>query len=203
MACAVSAVAGAQQVSVGIRLPGLSIGINQPAYPELVPVPGCPVYYAPGSASNYFFYDGMYWVFQGDQWYASSWYNGPWEPFAPEAVPLFVLRVPVRFYRNPPTFFRGWRGEEPPRWGEHWGPGWAQRRAGWDHWDRGAVPRPAPLPEYQRRFSGARYPAAEQQQALHGQNYRYQPREPVVRERFGRPGGQGPGTRRPGQPWQP
>ena len=28
---------------------------------------------------------------------------------APQAVPLFVLRIPVRYYRNPPTYFRGWR----------------------------------------------------------------------------------------------
>jgi hypothetical protein len=54
------------QVSVGVGLPGVSIGINLPVYPELVPVPGYPVYYAPGMNSNYFFYDGMYWVYQGD-----------------------------------------------------------------------------------------------------------------------------------------
>src|SRR6185436_11709185 len=77
------------QVSVGIGLPGVSIGINLPAYPELVRVPDYPVYYAPRLGSNYFFYDGMYWVFQGDNWYASSWYNGPWALVAPQSVPLF------------------------------------------------------------------------------------------------------------------
>ena len=56
----------------------LSIGINNvPAYPELVPVPGYPVYYASQMNSNYFFYDGEYWVYNGDNWYASRWYNGP------------------------------------------------------------------------------------------------------------------------------
>ncbi|MBS1135041.1 MAG: hypothetical protein H6R02_2182, partial [Burkholderiaceae bacterium] len=50
------------QVSIGIGLPGVSIGINLPVYPQLVPVPGYPVYYAPQVNSNYFFYDGMYWV---------------------------------------------------------------------------------------------------------------------------------------------
>ena len=34
----------AAQVSIGISIPGISIGINQPYYPELVPVPGSPVY---------------------------------------------------------------------------------------------------------------------------------------------------------------
>ena len=73
-----SITSAAAQMSVGIGFPGVSIGINLPVYPELVPVPGYPVYYAPQVNSNYFFYDGMYWVYQGDNWYASSWYNGPW-----------------------------------------------------------------------------------------------------------------------------
>ena len=60
------------QVSIGIGLPNVSIGINLPLYPELVPVPGYPVYYAPRMEANYFFYDGLYWVYQQDNWYASS-----------------------------------------------------------------------------------------------------------------------------------
>jgi len=180
--CSITSVAA--QVSVGIGLPGVSIGINLPVYPELVPVPGYPVYYAPQVSSNYFFYDGMYWVYQRDSWYASSWYNGPWMLVAPEAIPLFVLRVPVRYYRRPPVYFRGWRSDAPPHWGEHWGNSWAQRRSGWDMWDRGAVPPPAPLPVYQRQYSGNRYPRAEQQQTLQSQNYRYQPQEEVVRQHY-------------------
>ena len=171
------------QVSIGIGLPNVSIGINLPVYPNLVQVPNYPVYYAPGLNSNYFFYDGMYWVYQGDNWYASSWYNGPWGLVAPEVVPLFILRIPVRYYRSPPTYFRGWRPEAPPHWGEHWGNDWQQRRAGWDRWDRRAVPAPAPLPVYQRQYSRERYPrTVERQQALHNENYRYQPREAIVRQ---------------------
>lgn len=37
-----SITSAAAQVSVSIGLPGLSIGINQPVYPELVAVPGVP-----------------------------------------------------------------------------------------------------------------------------------------------------------------
>ena len=54
------------QLSIGIGLPGVNIGINFPVYPELVRVPGYPVYYAPQVNSNFFFYDGMYWVYQSD-----------------------------------------------------------------------------------------------------------------------------------------
>jgi hypothetical protein len=97
------------EISVGINMPGISIGINVPVYPRLVQVPGYPVYYDPRADSNYFFYDGLYWVYRGDNWYESSWYNGPWQSVDPIDVPLFVLRVPVRYYRQPPTYFSGWR----------------------------------------------------------------------------------------------
>ena len=73
----------------------VSIGINVPVYPQLVVVPGYPVYYAPRLEANYFFYDGMYWVYQDDNWYSSSWYNGPWWFVGPEVVPLYILRIPV------------------------------------------------------------------------------------------------------------
>ncbi len=74
-----SITSAAAQVSVGIGLPGVSIGINVPVYPQLAPIPGYPVYYAPQLNSNYFFYDGMYWVLDQDNWYESAWYNGPWQ----------------------------------------------------------------------------------------------------------------------------
>jgi hypothetical protein len=172
------------QVSVQIGLPGVSVGINQPVYPELVPVPGYPVYYAPRGDSNYFFYDGMYWVYQGDDWYVSSWYNGPWARVAPQSVPVFILRVPVRYYRHPPAYFQGWRPDAPPRWGEHWGNDWERQRGGWDRWDRAAAPRPAPLPTYQRQYAGDRYPQPELQPALHGKNYHYVPRSAAVRQAY-------------------
>lgn len=172
------------QVSIGVSMPGVSIGINMPVYPQFVRVPNYPVYYAPRLQTNFFFYDGVYWVYQRDNWYASSWYNGPWRLVHPQAVPLYVLRVPVRYYRNPPTYFRGWRSDAPPRWGEHWGNEWSQQRSGWDRWDRRAAPAPAPLPTYQRQYSGNRYPQVQQQQALQSRNYRYQPRDAVVRQQY-------------------
>jgi hypothetical protein len=181
--CSVSAAEA--QISIGIGLPNVSIGINLPLFPELVRVPGYPVYYAPRVDGNYFFYDGMYWVYQDDNWYASSWYNGPWGYVEPEVVPLFILRVPVHYYRRPPVYFRGWHSNAPPRWGQHWGHGWEQRRRGWDRWDRRAVHAPAPLPVYQRRYSGDRYPRqVEQQRTLRSKNYRYQPRDTIVRQHF-------------------
>jgi hypothetical protein len=161
---------------------GVNIGINISSYPELVRVPGYPVYYAPRQKLNFFFYDGMYWVYQNDNWYASSWYNGPWEFIDPEMVPLFVLRIPVRYYRNPPAYFFGWRREAPPHWGDHWGNEWAQHRRGWEHSGRHSAPAPAPLPAYQKKYSGDRYPLAERQHDILQQNYRYKSRDATTRE---------------------
>ena len=160
----------------------VNIGINFSLFPDLVRVPNYPVYYAPRQNANYFFYDGLYWVYQNDDWYSSDWYNGPWWRAPPEYVPEYVLRVPVRYYRRPPAYFRGWGRDAPPRWGEHWGRDWEQRRSGWDRWDRRAAPAPAPLPTYQRQYSGNRYPRPEERHALHDQKYRYQPKDALVRE---------------------
>ncbi len=172
-------------LSVATSTPAqVSISFNLSLFPELVQVPGHPVYYAPRQAHNYFFYDGLYWVFDNDEWYSSSWYNGPWWRAAPEYVPAYILRVPVRYYRRPPGYFQGWQRAAPPRWGDRWGRDWEQRRSGWDKWDRRAAPKPAPLPVYQRKYAGDRYPRGEQQSTLTNRNYRYQPRDALVREHF-------------------
>src|SRR5690606_4008615 len=87
----------------------------------------------------------------------------------------------------PPAYFHGWVVDAPPRWGYYWGPRWAQHRHGWNHWDHHAIPAPAPLPLYQRRYSGNHYPRVERQRALRNQHYRYQPREAVARRQNQRP----------------
>jgi hypothetical protein len=164
----------------------------------MVRVPGYPVYYAPSVNGNYFFYDGMYYVLLGDVWYSSTWYDGPWSPVPPQLVPAFVLRVPVRYYRAPPPWFRGWRADAPPRWGEHWGADWERQRHGWDHWNRAATPPPAPLPVYQREYAGKRYPEPKLQPSLHDRNYGYWPRDAEVRKAYlanGMHGGQAPHAR--------
>jgi hypothetical protein len=172
------------QVSIGISTPNVSIGINVPSYPAMTVIPGYPVYYAPQLDTNYFYYDGLYWVYAYDNWYSSYWYNGPWTVVAPTYVPVYILRVPVRYYRVVPVYFRNWHPDAPPHWGQRWGRDWERRRSGWDRWDRDAAPRPAPLPTYQRQYTGERYPRREQQVVLHDQNYRYQPRDHFVREHY-------------------
>ncbi|MEO7742112.1 MAG: hypothetical protein ABIR98_04180 [Usitatibacter sp.] len=178
------ALPAAAQLSISFGAPVVHIGISLPVYPTLQRIPGYPVYYAPNVNSNYFFYDGLYWVYDEDNWYSSSWYNGPWQSVDPYYVPSYVLRVPVRYYRHAPQYFRSWRADAPPRWGEYFGGSWAQRRSGWDRWDRNSAPAPAPLPAYQRQYAGNRYPPVEQQVTIQTQSYRYQPREPVTQQHF-------------------
>jgi hypothetical protein len=183
-----SALAGAQvSIGVGVALPGVRIGVSIPAYPDLVPIPGYPVYYAPQLDANLFFYDGEYWLYANDNWYYGSWYDGPWYLVDPLEVPVFLLRVPIRYYRRPPPFFRAWSRSRPPHWGQHWGRDWERRRSGWDRGDRNAVPRRAPLPNYQRRFPHGRYPGVDRQRDLQGRYYHFAPRESVPRPRSQRP----------------
>ena len=172
------------QVNIAIGAPSIDIGIHFPALPSLTLVPGTPVYYAPSVDTNFFFYDGMYWVFKDDTWYASSWYNGPWAVVEPDIVPDFILRVPVRYYRHPPSFFHGGAASAPPRWGEHWGKSWEARHAGWEQAAHAPIPRAAPVPTYQRQYSGKRYPTPQQQAVLHSQHYKYQPHEAVVQQHY-------------------
>ncbi|HSI38621.1 MAG TPA: hypothetical protein VK946_06080 [Methylotenera sp.] len=163
----------------------VNIRFNLSVFPDLVVVSGYPVYYAPHLDANYFFYDGLYWLYYDDEWYSSYWYNGPWWLVYREDVPVYILRIPVRYYRHPPFYFYGWYRDAPPRWDDHWGHDWSQHRRGWDRWDRRSVPPPAPPPDYQRQYSGDRYPRqVEQQYEIHQKNYRYQPHDPVVRQRY-------------------
>jgi hypothetical protein len=179
-----AAIPAMAQVSIGIGMPSVSIGINFPIFPQFQPIPGYPVYYAPGAPANYFFYDGMYWVYTNDNWYASSWYNGPWAVVEPMVVPVFIYRVPVRYYVSPPVYFQGGPPDAPPQWGQHYGGDWQRQHAGWDHWDRRSAPPPAPLPTYQRQYSGSNYPSVAQQRTITTQQYHYTPKEPVIKQHF-------------------
>ena len=160
------------------------VGVDLPVFPRLIVVPGYPVYYAPSVRANYFFYDGLFWVFNVDDgyWYSSSWYNGPWVVVEPEFVPQPILVVPYRYYRVRPVYWGGWAYDRPPRWDVYWGPRWVERRHGWDHWDRGRRWEAAPLPVFQRQYDRGRYPSPAQQVTIYRERYNYRPRDVVVRE---------------------
>lgn len=103
---------------------GIQLDIHIGAPPQLVVVPGTPVYYAPAVPHNYFFYGGQYYLFQNGAWYLAPAYNGPWAPIAVEYVPRPILAVPVPYYKAPPGH---WKKHGPPPWAPAWG-----HRKKWD-----------------------------------------------------------------------
>lgn len=159
----------------------VSIGIHLGYFPDMVLVPGHPVYYAPQVRANYFFYDGYYWLYHHDRWHVSDWYDGPWEVLEPDEVPLAVLRVPVRYYLAPPVYFLSWSIAIAPLWHVHWGPRWTRYHAGWDRHDHRVVHVPAPLPRYQRLYAGSHYPRGEDRHRIREAHYRYRPHDADVR----------------------
>ncbi len=95
---------------------GITINIGPP--PQLVVVPGTPVFYAPALPYNYFVYGGQYYLFANGAWFFAPAYNGPWAPIAVEYVPRPILSVPVRYYPAPPPH---WKHKGPPPWAPAWG----------------------------------------------------------------------------------
>ena len=146
------------QVSIGIGLPGVSIGINLPVYPQLVRGAGLPGLLRAASEFELLLLRRHVLGLPGDNWYASSWYNGPWG---------LVARRPCRCSscasRCATTGARR-------RTSTDGGP--TRRRVGAstgattgssieaDGTSGIATPRRrrAPLPTYQRQYSGNRYP---------------------------------------------
>ncbi len=96
--------AQAQNISVGINIgsPPPPPPIVVAAPPQLIAVPGTPVYYAPGLSMNFFFHKGQYYTFHDSSWFVATAYNGPWRFVAVEHVPQPILAVPVKYYKVPP-----------------------------------------------------------------------------------------------------
>jgi len=121
----------------------VDIGVNLPAPPSLVVVPGTPVYYAPQAPANVFLYGHQYWAFTPSGWHVGPNWNGPWAVVEPAFVPVPVLRVPVQYYPAPPGHWRGWARNAPPRWDGNYGRNWRETSAERDwrekeeRWDHG------------------------------------------------------------------
>ena len=114
---------------IGESAVDVHIGVNLPAPPRFVVVPGAPaVAYAPGVRANYFRYGSHFYVYDNGGWYVSNGYNGPWAVIDPVYVPRPILAVPVRYYRRPPSDWRRYRRDAPPQWESHWGRHWDEHR---------------------------------------------------------------------------
>jgi hypothetical protein len=110
----------ADSVSIGVNIgspPPPPPAIVYAAPPQLVVVPGSPVYYAPSVSVNFFSYGGRYYSHHNGAWFLATTYNGPWNYVAVERVPQPVLAVPVAYYKVPPGHMK--QGGGPPPWAGH------------------------------------------------------------------------------------
>jgi len=104
---------GAAQVNIGINIgtpappPPLPPHLVITAPPQLVAVPGTPVWYAPAVPHNYFFYNSKHYVFHEGAWFSAPAHHGPWTFIAVERVPRHLLQVPVAYYKIPPGHLKG------------------------------------------------------------------------------------------------
>lgn len=112
----------------------VNIGINLPGPPEWAVIPGLPVYYAPAAPANVFQYNGQCYAFAEGGWYVGPGYNGPWIAVAPPYIPAPLLRVPVRYYHEPPGHWGDWHPERRPRWEHEYGREWDEHRREWRGW---------------------------------------------------------------------
>jgi hypothetical protein len=99
-------------INIGVPPPPPPIVVETP--PPLVVVPRTPVYYAPDVPYNFFYYEGLYYVFHDGYWFSATTSRGPWAYV--RHVPRPVLAVPVRYYKVPPGHAKR---HGPPPWAGH------------------------------------------------------------------------------------
>jgi hypothetical protein len=104
-----AATASDVKIDIGLGVPPLVLT----APPQLVVVPGTPVYYAPDVAANLFFYKGRYYTVANGVWSMAPAYGGPWAVIQVGQVPAPVVAVPVAYYKIPPGQLKK---HGPPPW---------------------------------------------------------------------------------------
>jgi hypothetical protein len=111
-----SATASDVKINIGLGVPPIVLT----APPQLVVVPGTPVYYAPDVSANLFFYKGRYYTVANSVWSMAPAYGGPWTVIQIGQVPAPVVAVPVEYYKIPPGQLKK---HGPPPWaGQGHGP---------------------------------------------------------------------------------
>jgi hypothetical protein len=104
-----SAMASDVKINIGLGVPPIVLT----APPQLVVVPGTPVYYAPNIQANLFFYKGRYYTVANGVWAMAPAYTGPWAVIQIGQVPAPVVAVPIEYYKIPPGQLKK---HGPPPW---------------------------------------------------------------------------------------
>jgi hypothetical protein len=96
-------------ITIGLGVPPIVLT----APPQLVVVPGTPIYYAPDVQANLFVYKGRYYTVVHGVWSMAPAYTGPWAAIQIGKGPPPVLSVPVEYYKIPPGNLKK---KGPPPW---------------------------------------------------------------------------------------
>ena len=104
-----TATASDVKINIGLGVPPIVLT----APPQLVVVPGTPVYYAPDVSANLFFYKGRYYTVANGVWAMAPAYTGPWAVIQIGQVPAPVVAVPIEYYKIPPGQLKK---HGPPPW---------------------------------------------------------------------------------------
>jgi hypothetical protein len=112
-----SALPAGAQVSVNVNLGPPPVVFAAP--PRVVVIPKTPVYYAPDTSYNVFFYEGRYYSFHNGGWFLATSHAGPWALVPVAHVPGPVLAVPVKYYKIPPGHAKKMARDEGHGQGKH------------------------------------------------------------------------------------
>lgn len=83
---------GLAEVNFNINIGAPPMIVAEPA--EVVLIPSSGVYFVADAGPDLFFHAGFWWSPQGERWYRSQVYNGPWVVVEHRHVPVQVVRVP-------------------------------------------------------------------------------------------------------------
>jgi hypothetical protein len=141
----------AAAITIGDIELGLGIGAPPPVEfggpPELVPIPGRYVYFAPDIDTDFFFYHGQWYRPHKGRWFRSEHYTGPWEHV--REVPPALTDLPGDYRTTTPGYYRVPYGELRNNW-ERW-----EREK---YWDRRAQDREMREREREREELGRGVP---------------------------------------------
>lgn len=133
-------------VSVGLPGASVNLGVGAPAYPYrpvtiveppmFVQPPELGFHTAVGVPYDLFFLNNLFYLFSGNAWYSSPYYNGPWSSIYAYDVPYLLSRHPFHRIRHYRDHYYGYY-KRYGRWDgyHHFRP--ERRHAGWGHGHHG------------------------------------------------------------------
>ena len=173
------------QVSVGIGFPGVSIGINLPMYPQLVRGAGLSGLLRAEPQLEFLLLRRHVLGLPGRQLVRQLLVQRPVGTRGPDGrAAVTSCASPCATTGSLRVLPRVASRMRRPAGASTGAVGGSRTTAGGTSGIAVPLQRPPRCLSYQRQYAGDRYPQAEQQHVLRSQNYRYQPRDVLVREHY-------------------